>query len=344
VDAGPARPPRGGARHPRAQRLRPEQVTGPGVAADWREGHGWSRVHEDHFLVKVNDAVTTALVVPGAAGEIVITTLTREAMPLIRYRTRDIGSTVTDRCACGRTTARMSAIAGAVPTSPTPAASGSSRRRWSPSCSPTRRSGGRRAAGRSQVAPGKARGSSISVANDSKSLADLETFCLGNGPGVGVTGRWGGVRRTRSRRRRPLADRGGIGRAVARLAAHRRAGGSRTICQTVPSVDGRVRRRVVSAGALGGAAGHALRTGRARRALAGQAPHAGLVDGARGRRGGSVAAASPRRRASWLARAARVVARAVGPRVASPLPRRAVHRDARASSLGAIRVPAPRVL
>ena len=56
-------------------------------------------MHEDHFLVKVIDQVTTAPVVPGAAGEIVITTLTREATPLIRYRTRDIGSIVTDRCA-----------------------------------------------------------------------------------------------------------------------------------------------------------------------------------------------------------------------------------------------------
>jgi phenylacetate-CoA ligase len=63
------------------------EVIGPGVAAECWEGHGWSHVHEDHFLGEVIDPVTTDPVVPGAAGEIVITTLTREAMPLIRYRT-----------------------------------------------------------------------------------------------------------------------------------------------------------------------------------------------------------------------------------------------------------------
>ncbi len=87
------------------------EIMGPGVAVECeaRQGlHGW----EDHFLFEVIDPETGAVLPTGAEGELVITTLTKEALPLIRYRTRDITRLETRRCACGRSHVRIMRIAG----------------------------------------------------------------------------------------------------------------------------------------------------------------------------------------------------------------------------------------
>jgi phenylacetate-CoA ligase len=69
-------------------------------------------VHEDHFLVEVVDPETGAVLDEGSEGELVFTTLLKEAMPLLRYRTGDIGSLTFEPCACGRTTARIRGLRG----------------------------------------------------------------------------------------------------------------------------------------------------------------------------------------------------------------------------------------
>jgi phenylacetate-CoA ligase len=87
------------------------EIMGPGVAVECeaREGlHAW----EDHFLIEVIDPDTGQPVPEGEAGELVITTLTKEALPMIRYRTRDITRVVAARCACGRSHARLQRITG----------------------------------------------------------------------------------------------------------------------------------------------------------------------------------------------------------------------------------------
>jgi phenylacetate-CoA ligase len=88
------------------------EIVGPGVAAECREGRDGSHVQEDHFLVEVIDPETEAPVAPGELGELVFTTLTKEALPLIRYRTGDIASVSAAPCACGRTTVRMGPVRG----------------------------------------------------------------------------------------------------------------------------------------------------------------------------------------------------------------------------------------
>jgi phenylacetate-CoA ligase len=69
-------------------------------------------VQEDHFLVEVIDPETREPLPPGSLGELVFTTLTKEALPLVRYRTGDIGSIDVTPCVCGRTTVRMGPIRG----------------------------------------------------------------------------------------------------------------------------------------------------------------------------------------------------------------------------------------
>ena len=88
------------------------EVIGPGVAQECLVGHDGSHVNEDHFLVEVVDPETGRSVAAGELGELVITTLTREAMPLVRYRTSDITSLTVEPCVCGRTTARMAPVVG----------------------------------------------------------------------------------------------------------------------------------------------------------------------------------------------------------------------------------------
>ena len=88
------------------------EMCGPGVAAECLEARDGLHVHEDHFLVEVVDPETGEPLPEGADGELVFTTLLKEAQPLIRYRTGDIGSLTTKPCACGRTLARIAALRG----------------------------------------------------------------------------------------------------------------------------------------------------------------------------------------------------------------------------------------
>jgi phenylacetate-CoA ligase len=87
------------------------EMCGPGVAAECRVEPGL-HVQEDHFLVEVIDPESGAPLAYGSEGELVFTTLTKEALPLIRYRTGDIGTLVCEPCACGRTTVRMTGLRG----------------------------------------------------------------------------------------------------------------------------------------------------------------------------------------------------------------------------------------
>ena len=88
------------------------EMCGPGVAAECVEVRDGLHVHEDHFLVEVVDPDSGVPLAEGAEGELVFTTLCKEAMPFLRYRTADIGSVTLDPCACGRTTARIRGLRG----------------------------------------------------------------------------------------------------------------------------------------------------------------------------------------------------------------------------------------
>ncbi|HEX14201.1 MAG: phenylacetate--CoA ligase family protein [Desulfurella sp.] len=83
------------------------EVMGPGVSAECTYQNGM-HIFEDHFLVEIIDPDTLDPVKEGEYGELVITTLTKEALPVIRYRTRDITKLDKSKCACGRYMARMS--------------------------------------------------------------------------------------------------------------------------------------------------------------------------------------------------------------------------------------------
>ena len=87
------------------------EVMGPGVAGECLEREGL-HVNEDHFLVEVVDPDTLKPVPPGEVGELVITTLTKEAFPVIRFRTRDLTRLITSPCPCGRTSVRMGRVMG----------------------------------------------------------------------------------------------------------------------------------------------------------------------------------------------------------------------------------------
>jgi phenylacetate-coenzyme A ligase PaaK-like adenylate-forming protein len=88
------------------------EVIGPGVSCECLEGQAGLHVNEDHFLVEVVDPETGQQIGPGERGELVFTTLTREAMPVLRYRTGDIASLDRSACVCGRTLVRMSKVTG----------------------------------------------------------------------------------------------------------------------------------------------------------------------------------------------------------------------------------------
>jgi phenylacetate-CoA ligase len=88
------------------------EIIGPGVSAECREVRDGSHIHEDHFLPEIIDPDTGAALPPGREGELVLTPITKEALPLIRYRTGDITTLDALPCACGRTTVRMSRIRG----------------------------------------------------------------------------------------------------------------------------------------------------------------------------------------------------------------------------------------
>jgi phenylacetate-CoA ligase len=87
------------------------EVLGPGVSGECQERRGL-HINEDHFLVEVIHPETLTPVAAGQAGELVITTLTKEAFPMIRYRTRDLTSFLPGDCPCGRTGRLMSRVAG----------------------------------------------------------------------------------------------------------------------------------------------------------------------------------------------------------------------------------------
>jgi len=87
------------------------EVMGPGVAGECQECNGL-HISEDHFYVEVLNPETLEPVAPGEVGELVITTLTKEAFPVIRYRTRDLTRLIPEPCACGRTFVRMNRILG----------------------------------------------------------------------------------------------------------------------------------------------------------------------------------------------------------------------------------------
>ena len=83
------------------------EVLGPGVSYECQEQAGM-HINEDHFIAEVIDPDTGEVVPDGSMGELVFTCITKEAMPLIRYRTRDICTLNKGMCRCGRTFARMS--------------------------------------------------------------------------------------------------------------------------------------------------------------------------------------------------------------------------------------------
>tara|TARA_Y100001954_G_scaffold238583_1_gene306930 strand:+ start:100735 stop:102039 length:1305 start_codon:yes stop_codon:yes gene_type:complete len=88
------------------------EIMGPGVAIECWQAQNGLHIQEDHFLAETIDPETGEPVGPGEEGELVFTTLTKEGIPLIRYRTRDLTTLDTTPCKCGRTTARMKRVTG----------------------------------------------------------------------------------------------------------------------------------------------------------------------------------------------------------------------------------------
>jgi phenylacetate-CoA ligase len=87
------------------------EVIGPGVASECLEQVGL-HINEDHFYPEIIDPVTLQNLPEGSTGELVFTTLTKEGLPLIRYRTRDLTRLTSDKCKCGRTMVRMEKCLG----------------------------------------------------------------------------------------------------------------------------------------------------------------------------------------------------------------------------------------
>jgi phenylacetate-CoA ligase len=88
------------------------EIIGPGVATECAQGRDGLHVNEDHFLPEVVDPATGESLPAGAEGELVLTGLTKQALPMLRYRTGDVTSLDVEPCRCGRTTARMARIKG----------------------------------------------------------------------------------------------------------------------------------------------------------------------------------------------------------------------------------------
>src|SRR6202034_4022816 len=88
------------------------EVIGPGVAAECVVAADGLHVNEDHFLVESVDPATGQPVPDGTPGELVFSTVTKEALPLLRYRTGDIAALRRETCACGRTLVKMSKVTG----------------------------------------------------------------------------------------------------------------------------------------------------------------------------------------------------------------------------------------
>jgi phenylacetate-CoA ligase len=88
------------------------EIMGPGVAMECLEGRYGMHVFEDHFIVEVIHPETGELLPYGEEGEVVFTTITKEAFPLVRYRTRDISRLIAEPCRCGRSHIRMDRVTG----------------------------------------------------------------------------------------------------------------------------------------------------------------------------------------------------------------------------------------
>jgi phenylacetate-CoA ligase len=88
------------------------EIIGPGVSCECVEAQSGLHINDDHFLPEIIDPETGEVLPEGEIGELVITTLTKEAFPLIRYRTGDITRLTTEPCVCGRTNTRMDRISG----------------------------------------------------------------------------------------------------------------------------------------------------------------------------------------------------------------------------------------
>ncbi|MCD7971660.1 MAG: phenylacetate--CoA ligase [Candidatus Azobacteroides sp.] len=87
------------------------EIIGPGVSYECECQHG-AHINEDHFFPEILDPETLKPVAPGEQGELAFTTITKEGMPLLRYRTKDLCSLIYEKCDCGRTFARMTRIKG----------------------------------------------------------------------------------------------------------------------------------------------------------------------------------------------------------------------------------------
>lgn len=87
------------------------ELIGPGVSGECHKLCGM-HINEDHFIPEIINPETGEVLAPGEKGELVITCITKEALPLIRYRTRDISRLMYEPCECGRTTVRMENLSG----------------------------------------------------------------------------------------------------------------------------------------------------------------------------------------------------------------------------------------
>ncbi len=88
------------------------EIIGPGVSMECLQSSGGMHIFEDHFLPEIINPETGEVLPPGEKGELVFTTLTKEAFPLIRYRTKDISRLMYETCECGRTLVRMEKVTG----------------------------------------------------------------------------------------------------------------------------------------------------------------------------------------------------------------------------------------
>lgn len=88
------------------------EIMGPGVAIECSEAKKGLHIWEDHFIPEIINPVTGEVLAEGEQGELVITTITKEGIPLIRYRTRDITSLTYETCVCGRSHARLARMTG----------------------------------------------------------------------------------------------------------------------------------------------------------------------------------------------------------------------------------------
>ena len=88
------------------------EIVGPGVSCECVQAQNGLHINDDHFLPEIIDPDTGEVLPEGQTGELVFTTLTKEAFPLIRYRTGDITSLTAEPCICGRTNTRMARVSG----------------------------------------------------------------------------------------------------------------------------------------------------------------------------------------------------------------------------------------